>query len=755
MGLALLRWFAVVVAFWYRGLVSDFVYFATAPHGAEDLLVEELRVLGIEAKARSGGAGFTGELAAGLQAALWLRTASKLLLELGELAAGDGDALYASARALDWTAHLERGATFAVQASGTGTIDNSHFAALRVKDAIVDQLRERWGERPDVDTQSPDLWLRVHLRGPVAKLSLDLAGEGLHRRGYRVEQGAAPLRENLAAAVLLRAGWTAADERPLLDPFCGSATLLIEAALLAGDVAPGLARRRTGFARWPGRDEAAWARLLDEARTRRSAGLERLAARRAPLLGFDADARTIRAALACIAAAGLRGLVHVERRDLASLQPPRGAESGLIACNPPWGERLGTRRELERLYAEFGALLRERFAGWEVALLAGDPGLGRFLGIDAHRRNVLHDGPIAAQILRMRVPTHDAATPARERPVVAVKPRSEGATAFANRLAKNRKKLAAWLSREGIAGHRLYDADIPEYNLALDVFRVDAQGPDEGLVHAHVQEYAPPRNIDPEQARTHLREALQVIREDLELPRDRVHLKRRERKRGPGQYEKLDRSGVEHVVREGAARLLVNFDDYLDIGLYLDHRPLRAKLAELAPGRRFLNLFCYTATASVHAALAGARSTTSVDLSRTYLEWAERNFALNGIAAVQAASHATPGRHRLIRTDVLEWLARPTNERWELIFCDPPSYSNSKRMQGDFDVQRDHVDLIRRCMDRLAPEGLLIFSCNLRTFSLDAGVSGSYRVEDWTKPSIPKDFERSERIHHCFWIRRR
>lgn len=732
--------------------MSEFVYFATAPHGAEDLLVEELRVLGIEAKARSGGAGFSGSLTDGLNASLWLRTASKLLLELGELAADDGDTLYASARALDWTAHLERGATFAVQASGSGAIDNSHFAALRVKDAIVDQLRERWGERPDVDTQSPDLWLRVHLQGRRAKLSLDLAGEGLHRRGYRVEQGAAPLRENLAAAVMLRAGWPAQAERPLLDPFCGSATLLIEAALLAGDIAPGLSRRRTGFARWPGRDETGWARLLDAARERRAAGLVRLA-ERGPLLGFDADARTIRAANACIDAAALRGRVHVERRDLAELQAPRSVAPGLIVCNPPWGERLGTRRELERLYAEFGALLRERFAGWEVALLAGDPGLGRFLGIDAHRRNVLHDGPIAAQVLRLRVPSEGEAGP-RERAAAPPKPRSEGAASFANRIAKNRKKLAAWRAREGIGCFRLYDADIPEYNLALDLFHVEAPGHAEGLVHAHVQEYAPPRSIDPEQARTHIREALQVIREDLELPRDRVHLKRRERQRGRGQYEKLDRAGVEYVVREGPARLLVNLDDYLDTGLFLDHRPLRAKLAELSPGRRVLNLFCYTASASVHAALAGARSTTSIDLSRTYLEWAERNFDINGIAAVQAASHAQPGRHRLIRTDVLEWLERPTGERWELIFCDPPSYSNSKRMQRDFDVQRDHVALIERCMQRLAPDGLLIFSCNLRTFSLDSAVSERYRVEDWTKPSIPKDFERSERIHRCFWIRR-
>jgi 23S rRNA (guanine2445-N2)-methyltransferase / 23S rRNA (guanine2069-N7)-methyltransferase len=717
--------------------------FATAPHGAEDLLVEELRALGIESKSQPGGASFRGSLDDALRACLWLRTASRLLLEIAELPAEDGDRLYAGVGSIDWTTHLERGATLAVQASGTGSIGHSHFAALRVKDAIVDQLRERWGTRPDVDTSEPDLSLRVHLQGDRARLSLDLGGEGLHRRGYRVEQGVAPLRENLAAAMLLRAGWT--GEGPLLDPFCGAATLLIEAAWIAADVAPGLQRRRWGFTRWPQRDEATWKQLLADAEQRRTAGLARLAGR-SPLLGYDADSKTVRAAIACIEAAGLRGRVHVERRELADFAPSPG-EPGLIVCNPPWGERIGTRRELERLYASFGALLRERFVGWEVAVLAGDPGLGRFLGITAHRRNVLHDGPIAAQILRMRV-----TPPGPERPPAEPKPRSAGATSFANRLNKNRKKLASWLEREGIGCYRLYDADIPEYNVAVDLYR---EVEDPQLVHAHVQEYAPPRTIDPERARVHWREAVAMVREELELSREQVHLKRRERQRGRSQYEKLDQAGREYVVAEGPAKFLVNFEDYLDTGLFLDHRPLRAKLRTLATDQRMLNLFCYTATASVHAAIGGARSTTSVDLSRTYLEWAQRNFSLNRIDAVQDSGYAQPARHRLIRADVMDWLSRPTADRWELIFCDPPSYSNSKRMQRDFDVQRDHAELIARCMERLTRGGTLVFSSNLRSFELDRRLADRFMVEDWTKPSIPKDFERSEAIHRCYLIRSR
>ncbi len=743
-------------------------FYATVPRGAEDLLVAELRALGLEGKPGTGGVEFSGSLTDALRVALWSRTASRLLLELGELAAADGDQLYASVRQIDWTDHLAEGATLAVRTAKGGVTNEAeasepgkrplygHFAALRVKDAIVDQLRERWGSRPDVDTEQPDLLLRLHQRGDRARLSVDLSGDGLHRRGYRVAQGAAPLRENLAAAVLLRAGWPAlvqpsdADARwpAMLDPFCGAATLLIEAAWIAADVAPGLSRTRWGFDRWPQLDRALWSSLLDEARSRRDAGLARLRQRGCvPLWGYDSDPRTIRAAIACIEAAGLQGIVHVERRELAEIQPPKsvgtGPVPGLIVTNPPWGERLGVRRELERVYAQLGELLRERFSGWEVAVLAGDPGLGRFLGVTAHHRNVLHDGPIACQVLRLRVPAAgEAPEPARPS-----KPRSEGASAFSNRLAKNRKRLRPSLEREGIECYRIYDADIPEYNLAVDIYR----DVDSGLVHAHAQEYAPPRTIDPEKARVRLREALAVLREDLELPRERVHLKRRERQRGAAQYQKLDQQGHEIAVREGPARFWVNLDDYLDTGLFLDHRPLRAKIAEWTAGKRLLNLFCYTATASVHAALGGARSTTSVDLSRTYLDWAQRNFQLNHLVV---ATGDQGGRNRLIRADVMAWLRRPERERWDVIFCDPPSFSVSKKMQRELDVQRDHPELIARCMDRLALGGLLIFSTNLRTFELDAAAVAGLQIEDWTKPSTPLDFKGSGAIHRCFLIRR-
>jgi 23S rRNA (guanine2445-N2)-methyltransferase / 23S rRNA (guanine2069-N7)-methyltransferase len=733
-------------------------FFATAPHGAEDLLVTELESLGVEApRQRTGGVAFEGPLALGYRVCLWSRLAGRVLLRVAELPAGSADELYEAARAIAWIEHLARGRTFAIAAAGQGApdsgIDNTHFAALRVKDAVVDQLREQFGSRPDVDLDAPDLRLRLHLRNDRATLSVDLAGEGLHRRAYRVASVAAPLRENLAAAVLLRAGWV--GRRGFVDPMCGTATLLIEAAWLAADVAPGLQRERWGFAGWAGHDAEAWSALREEAEARRAAGLARPLPK---LIGYDAEPDSVRAAIACIDAAGLRGIVHVERRSLADARPPElemSEHPNLVVCNPPWGERLGNRRSLESLYAAFGRLLRERFAGWEAALLVGDPSLGRSLGLLARKRNVLHDGPIACQILRIDVPVAGSETDttdiAEGPPADTRRPRSLGAESFVNRLGKNAKKIRAYLEREHVTCYRLYDADIPEYNFAIDIY-TEA---DTGQKHAHVQEYAPPRNIEEADARRRRGEALAMIREELELPREFVHFKRRERQRGTAQYGKFDDSGSEFVVTEGPARLWVNLDDYLDTGLFLDHRPVRARLREAAAGKHFLNLFGYTATVSVHAALGGATATTTVDLSRTYLEWGARNFALNGLRSVGPDDERPQGRaaHLLVRADTLEWIREQGARRWDLIFCDPPSFSNSKRMAGTFDVQRDHVDLIRRCVALLRPKGELWFSTNLRSFALDeAGLQG-LSIEP-IRGSIPPDFSRKAGIHHCWIIAR-
>lgn len=727
-------------------------FFAAAPRGVTDLLAAELAALGATAlRERAGGVYFDGSLETGYRACLWSRVASRVLLVLGEVPAADATALYEGVGGLDWEAELDPGATLAVDFHGANAaITHSQFGAQRVKDAIVDRLRARRGARPDVSRLDPDLRVNVHLERDRAQVALDLGGESLHRRGYRTEPVAAPLKENLAAAVLLRAGWPAiaAAGGPLVDPCCGSATLPIEAALMAGDVAPGGLGRRFGFERWPRHDAALWARLEAEAAERRVAGLARLP----DIRGFDADATAVRAALANIERAGLRGRVHVERRELGD---PRsrarpGDPPGLVVANPPYGQRLGRGEEsaLAALYERLGETLREGFAGWQAAVLTATPALGHHLGIRARRSHTLWNGALECRLLRFTLDASCLPAPrahpvqrARERVLSGGEP-SPGAAMVANRLKKNLRELGRWAAREHIDCYRLYDADMPEYAVAVDLYHTVT-----GERWAHVQEYRAPASVEPERARRRLDELLAVLPEVLEVPAERVVLKRRERQRGRAQYERRAERGEFLQVREGAARLWVNLHDYLDTGLFLDHRPTRAMLGRLAAGRRFLNLFCYTAAASVQAGLGGARSTTSVDLSATYLDWAARNLALNGLGGE---------RHRLLRADCTTWLdaAAAQGERYDLVFLDPPTFSNSKRMQEVLDVQRDHAQLILASVRLLAPDGLLVFSTNHRRFQLDAPALAGLAVEDVSAASLPRDFARNPRIHRCWTIRR-
>jgi len=301
-----------------------------------------------------------------------------------------------------------------------------------------------------------------------------------------------------------------------------------------------------------------------------------------------------------------------------------------------------------------------------------------------------------------------------------------------NRIKKNVKHLGKWAEREQVYAWRVYDADIPEYNLAVDWYNG----------HLHVQEYAPPKSVDPDKAAKRLDEALEGLRALFELPPSRIHLKSRQRQKGNQQYQKLNDQKRHYAIEENGAMLLVNLDDYLDTGLFLDHRPTRIRLQELAKGKRFLNLFCYTGAATVHAAFGGAKKTVSVDMSATYLEWARNNLYLNGFAEAG---------HQLVRADCMSWL-RQTNEQFDLIFVDPPTFSNSKRMKGYFDVQASHEELIDLVMKRLEPGGLVIFSNNFRGFKLSESLAQKYSVKDVTQSSLPPDFARGKPIHHCWEI---
>ncbi len=749
--------------------MSEQRFFATAPRGAAGLLADELRALGaLDVRENPGGAYFAGGIEIAYRACLWLRTANRVLLCLADFLAPDPDTLYEAVTALPWEEHLDPDGTMVVDVAGHSPgISHSQYAAQRVKDAVVDRFRTRTGRRPSVSLERPDLRLNLHLYGERATLSLDLSGESLHRRGYRqTEGGVAPLKENLAAAILLRAGWPAIAQAggALVDPLCGSGTFLVEAALIAGDCAPGWQRSVWGFSGWLGHVPALWARLQEEAKERRVAGLAKIP----PITGFDADLTAVRTALRVVEQAGLRGHIHIERSELASCMAPRAA-NGLVVVNPPYGERLGAATELVGLYARLGEVLAEHFAGWEAAILSGNKELSKRLGLRAWRVHPLDNGAIECQLLRFRLSPERRVVTRPLPPPVASPPEAmaPGAEMFANRLRKKHKELRTWAAREGIDCYRIYDADMPEYALAIDLYQGEKRW-------VHCQEYEAPATVDKEKAAARLAEAMAVIPMVLDVPKEQVFLKVHRRQKGHDQYQRLGEAARFYEVREDSCTFFVNFTDYLDTGLFLDHRPMRALIRSLAEGRRFLNLYAYTGTATVHAAAGGAISTTSVDLSNTYLAWARRNLARNGFflpnrarkPTVDGSATRQAERHEFIASDVLPWLTEASSQRvgsasgrnwirrYGLIFLDPPTFSRSKRMEGVLDVQRDHIALLLGAAALLEPGGDILFSTHYRRFQLDhaALTRAGLVAEDITAKTLPHDFSRNAHIHQSWRI---
>ncbi len=714
--------------------------------GTEAFVAAELVALGVReitpGRAEVSG---EGEYADALRVCLWSRVASRVLLPMVDVDAPDADALYAGLRDFPFEEHLVEGRSFAIDCTlgpETGAINHSQFAALRAKDALVDRLRELRGSRPNVDRDRPDLRFHLFVARGRAELAIDLAGEALHRRGYRTEGRVAPLKENLAAALLLAMEWPrrAAAGEPICDPMCGSGTILIEAAMIAGDRAPGLLRQRWGFNGWAQHDEAAWAPLVEESRERARAGLRVLDA--SPrFFGFDSDGESIAAAIRNAEVAGLAGRIAFARGEIDGLTAPH-LSPGLVLSNPPYGERLGDPEELLLLYRRLGDVLKHGFAGWTAGIFTAQGPLPAAIGLRPRRRDILWNGPIECRLLTIPI---SALQPVTDEP--AWRKVSASSEMFANRVEKNLRHLGKWARREHVSCYRIYDADLPEYAVAVDLYEGVPERSHEGLPlrYAHVQEYAPPSTVDPGKAEKRLADLLARLPEVLKIPPDQIVLKVRRRQKPSTQYEAVREGRERLVIEEGGHRFLVNLHDYLDTGLFLDQRQLRRLVADASPGRDVLNLFCYTGTASVYAAKAGARSTTSVDLSNTYLAWAEDNFALNDL---------DPKANRLVQDDCLHWMeaAAASGARYGLIFLAPPTFSNSKRMETTLDVQRDHAALIDRCMKLLTPDGEIYFVNHFRRFKMEP--PGGVAVEEITKKTLPPDFARDARLHNAWRLRR-
>ena len=690
--------------------------------GLEELLAAELTALGAtEVACQRRLVTCRGDRRLLYAANLHCRLAIRILVPIRTFPAADEDALYAGVAAIDWGEHMRVEQSFAIDAIvNDSQVTHSLYAAQKTKDAIVDQFRQAVGKRPSVNVKRPDVQLHLYLWRDQATVYLDSSGQSLHKRGYRPVAGAAPLNEVLAAGMLRLAGYDGGG--PLVDPMCGSGTIAIEAATIAAGIAPGLRRRSFGFMHWPDYDAELFQEIKRQARGN-------IREPQHPIVGGDVDGELVTLAETCAQNAGVADIVRFHRVAMEQADPPP-ADGGPAWCvfNPPYDERLPV-WQTESFYRQFGDVLKRRFPHYDAWVLTGNALAAKRIGLRAARKVVLFNGPIECRLLHF--PISDApqsATPPAS-PQRLTEGWAEQTEMFANRLRKQVRHLGKWARKQGIDCWRAYDRDIPDVPLSLDLY----------ADHLHAAEYDRPHDRTPEQQRLWLDHMLDTAAAVLGIDRRRVHLKHRRRQRGSGQYTRIAEGGNFFTVPEGEVRFLVNLDDYLDTGLFLDHRNTRAMVREAAAGKDVLNLFAYTGSFTVHAAAGGAASTVTVDSSTTYCQWAEENLRINGIG---------PRTNAIVRSGAIEFLDAD-DRQFDLVVADPPTFSNTKSGRRDWDVQRDHRELLGAIARRLRPGGRIYFSTNFRQFKLGDPVGG-LSAHEITRQTIPEDF-RNKRIHRC-WV---
>ena len=718
------------------------IYFAQSAANQADLVAKEaLKAGATEVRPTSSGVQFAGSLEAGYRFCLTSRVSSRLLMALCfDEDVNSSDELYEKAMDFAWENWVTPEKTFAI----TNTIqmcpwlNNGHFAALRVKDAIVDRIKEKFNdERPNVDTENPDITFHVHIRANRVIIYVDFSGEGLYKRGYRGENLDVSLKEHLAAALLYRTEWYKSVEegKPgvLLDPFCGTGTIPVEAALMAANIAPGLLRKTPyAFEKFPTFEPETYNRLIDEL----GDAAEEARDREIKIYASDVSRVAVETAKAAALKANVYDLISFDIKDFTEIKEAP-SERGYIITDPPYGMRVS--ENTTKLYTLIGQTIQNVFKGWKASILCGDSELLSNIDMKPDRTNSLYNGGILCQLAHYYVFTEEEKEAfierAKQRKAERLsQPLTPGAEMAYNRLKKNLAEIKPKMEAEGVTCYRIYDADMPEYSAAIDIY--------EGK-WINLQEYAAPATIEVETAERRLNELVLATERATGIDLENIFVKQRTQMKGKEQYKKFASSNKFYLVNENDLKYLVNFTDYLDTGVFLDHRPIRKFIQENSKGKRFLNLFCYTATASLNAAKGGAIHTTSVDASATYLDWAHENFRINGFS--------TDFDNFFYKYDVMDYLW-DTYDKFDLIFCDPPTFSNSK-MRDTFDVQRDHVRLIEACMMHLAKDGLLIFSNNFRRFKLDERILEKFSVEDISKETIGKDFERDMKIHQCYLIR--
>lgn len=723
----------------------EFTFFAVAPRGAESLLAEEVaEILSLPVKQTKAGVNFQANLKQAYHLALHSRLASRLLVQIAQLKVEAIEGLYAAMQEIAWSTHFRSDQSITIKFSGRlRGVDNNTFGAMRVKDAIADQFYRANGERPSVDKIDPDVSIQVHCYKGQCEVSLDFTGP-LNQRGYRQGQGQAPLKENFAAALVIRSGVVKADPKLVWDPMCGSGTLLIEAAMQRLALPAGAHKRFWAFTEWRGHDEELWRQAQSAAQTdyeeKIAAAKQAVVYRGLKYRGSEIDPAIAEQARENVAAAGLSTLIEIRTEDCFNAEIDV-EEPGFLLSNLPYGERVSDKADLKALYQRLGEAMKNQLRSWQVALLVEDGALlEKSIAFRWQKKYKFFNGALPVVLMTY---TLDESNVFERFDPYWVGPNwesqlSPGATMLKNRLQKNQQRLKKWLKAGDITCYRLYDADLPEYAAAIDIY--------EG--HCHIQEYQAPKSIEAAVAEHRLNELIHVCAGLFDGDKETIAVKVRRRQSGKQQYQKQGQNSSEQkkhrrVVHEGGLKFHVDLVNYLDTGLFLDHRSARQWVRENARGKRFLNLFAYTGSVSVYAAAGGAKTTTTIDLSQTYLDWARDNMQLNGYSGAS---------HRYIQSDCLNWL-RENRQQYDLIFLDPPTFSNSKKTQEDFDVQSDHEELIRLCMKAVTRDGCLFFSNNFRQFKLAESITKSFSVEEISHKTIAEDFKRNKRIHRSWLVK--
>ncbi|WP_440056144.1 bifunctional 23S rRNA (guanine(2069)-N(7))-methyltransferase RlmK/23S rRNA (guanine(2445)-N(2))-methyltransferase RlmL [Pseudoalteromonas sp. T1lg65] len=699
-------------------------FIALTSIGVEQLLVDELKAFDFEINKQTiGSVKFTGANLDVQKFCMLTRFATRVMLLVDDQnEVKDKESLYKFARFQAWQDWFSPKQTFAVEFSGTNSaLKNTQFSGLVIKDAIVDYFSDLFEQRPNIDKETPDLRIVAKLTKQGCALYIDFSGPRLSDRGYRDKQGKAPIREHLAAALVKRSGWLDDISKPLFDPCCGSGTLLIEAASMALNLPTNL-NKDFAFKRLPSFRQAKFDELKAELKAQ---GTEQ----NLWLIGSDIDEKVLSIAKRNAERAGVATHIKFKHED-ANCLTAAAKRPGTVLSNLPYGERLGGMAELISLYRNMGVAFKKHYKDWQLALLSSDESLFKVLKLARKKGYKFKNGPLDVLLNLYEMNEQQVQQSSDSNGL-----NFEGSAAFANRLKKNLQGLKSWIKSENIKAYRVYDADIPEYNVAVDVYNQSAV----------IFEYKAPKEIDDVVAEKRLQDVITLTAQQLDIDPLNIAVKVRKKQKGQEQYKAFDKQNRTEIVEEFGVKFKVNLFDYLDTGLFLDHRLARKFIQQNAKDKRVLNLFAYTGTASAHAAFGGAKAVTTIDMSKTYLKWAEENFELNGLKN---------SRYRFEQADCLKWLEHAKGQ-YDLIFLDPPTFSNSKRMADAFDVQRDHIKLLGWVKNILAPGGTLLFSNNKRGFKIDemalAGIG--LTAQEYSKHTLSPDFKRNKQIHNSWLIR--